>query len=416
MLNRIKQSDFYTSLQEVVYTNSNLLVAFTTVLILVSGISVIDNPSRWWVPVLSLIALMTTVFMFMNFRVVIKGTVSVVMTAMLSSFAFTGGSLADPYGLGGVIWMGLIWALLFACLAWSYARQSGRSRWAVVMVTQMTSFLVSYSLVLSSVSVAISSVIGSIVGLLMFIVVYSVMGRNHFRAKNVPSNSMDDKLAATLVDSADFIGWNSALMPEKEDKGSVLVWNEDHAYMIHPVLMSSPFGTIGRKSQRLSYNRKSITPWLNHLVYNKVPVWRSRGADITVILLDLNRRNGDKIRVISQPVPDSKKVIPVVIAPVSRVRKPSKIAAILQDVDRMLADSKRILSYSQLKALSGIGDTGEEKTEGADTPDLNSTGVDTDTSSTSDAAGSKDESEGDDVSVFDEKDDSKNNSSVNDQK
>ena len=415
MLNRIKQSDFYTSLQEVVYTNSNLLVAFTAVLILVSGISVIDNPSRWWVPVLSLVALMTTVFMFMNFRVVIKGTVAVVMTAMLSSFAFTGGSLADPYGLGGVIWMGLVWALLFACLAWSYARQSGRSRWAVVMVTQMTSFLVSYSLVLSSVSVAISSVIGAVVGLLMFVIVYSVMGRNHFRAKNVPSNSMDDKLATTLVDSADFIGWNSALMPEKDDKGSVLVWNEDHAYMIHPVLMSSPFGTIGRKSQRLSYNRKSITPWLNHLVYNKVPVWRSRGADITVILLDLNRRNGDKIRVISQPVPDSKKVIPVVVAPVSRVRKPNKIAAILQNVDKMLADSKRILSYSQLKALSGIGDTGEEA-EGTDSTDLESTDVDTDTSSTSDAAGSKDESEGDDVSVFDEKDDSKNNSSVNDQK
>lgn len=403
MLNRIKQSDFYTSLQEVVYTNSNLLVAFTTVLILVSGISVIDNPSRWWVPVLSLIALMTTVFMFMNFRVVIKGTVAVVMTAMLSSFAFTGGSLADPYGLGGVIWMGLVWALLFACLAWSYARQSGRSRWAVVMVTQMTSFLVSYSLVLSSVSVAISSVIGSIVGLVMFIIVYSVMGRNHFRAKNVPSNSMDDKLAGTLVDSADFIGWNSALIPEKDGKGSVLVWNEDHAYMIHPVLMSSPFGTIGRKSQRLSYNRKSITPWLNHLVYNKVPVWRSRGADITVILLDLNRRNGDKIRVISQPVPDSKKVIPVVVAPVSRVRKPSKIAAILQDVDKMLADSKRILSYSQLKALSGIGDTGEDKA--ADTKNVEpseSTDVDTDTSSTSD----KD-------SENSKEDDSENNSSLN---
>jgi len=394
MLNRIKQSDFYTSLQEVVYTNSNLLVAFTAVLILVSGISVIDNPSRWWVPVLSLIALMTTVFMFMNFRVVIKGTVAVVMTAMLSSFAFTGGSLADPYGLGGVIWMGLVWALLFACLAWSYARQSGRSRWAVVMVTQMTSFLVSYSLVLSSVSVAISSVIGAVVGLFMFIVVYSVMGRNHFRTKNVPSNSMDDKLAATLVDSADFIGWNSALMPEKDDKGSVLVWNEDHAYMIHPVLMSSPFGTIGRKSQRLSYNRKSITPWLNHLVYNKVPVWRSRGADITVILLDLNRRNGDKIRVISQPVPDSKKVIPVVIAPVSRARKPNKIAAILQDVDRMLADSKRILSYSQLKALSGIGDTGEEPAEDADNSvdsEPKSTDADTHESSanSNDSEGSK---------------------------
>lgn len=403
MLNRIKQSDFYTSLQEVVYTNSNLLVAFTAVLILVSGVSVIDNPSRWWVPVLSLVALMTTVFMFMNFRVVIKGTVSVVMTAMLSSFAFTGGSLADPYGLGGVIWMGLVWALLFACLAWSYARQSGRSRWAVVMVTQMTSFLVSYSLVLSSFSVAISSAIGAVVGLLMFIVVYSVMGRNHFRAKNVPSNSMDDKLAATLVDSADFIGWNSALMPEKDDKGSVLVWNEDHAYMIHPVLMSSPFGTIGRKSQRLSYNRKSITPWLNHLVYNKVPVWRSRGADITVILLDLNRRNGDKIRVISQPVPDSKKVIPVVVAPVSRVRKPNKIAAILQNVDKMLADSKRILSYSQLKALSGIGDTGEDKA--ADTKNVEpseSTDVDTDTSSTSD----KD-------SENSKEDDSENNSSLN---
>ena len=394
MLNRIKQSDFYTSLQEVVYTNSNLLVAFTAVLILVSGISVIDNPSRWWVPVLSLITLMTTVFMFMNFRVVIKGTVAIVMTAMLSSFAFTGGSLADPYGLGGVIWMGLVWALLFACLAWSYARQSGRSRWAVVMVTQMTSFLVSYSLVLSSVSVAISSVIGAVVGLVMFIIVYSVMGRNHFRAKNVPVNSMDDKLAATLADSADFIGWNSALMSEKDDKGSVLVWNEDNAYMIHPVLMSSPFGTIGRKSQRLSYNRKSITPWLNHLVYNKVPVWRSRGADITVILLDLNRRNGDKIRVISQPVPDSKKVIPVVVAPVSRVRKPNKIAAILQDVDKMLADSKRILSYSQLKALSGIGNTGEEPAEDADNSvdsEPKSTDADTHESSanSNDSEGSK---------------------------
>ena len=115
-------------------------------------------------------------------------------------------------------------------------------------------------------------------------------------------------------------------------------------------------------------------------------MWRSRGADITVVLLDLNRRNGDKIRVISQPVPDSKKVIPVIVAPVSRVRKPSKIATILQDVDRMLAESKRILSYSQLKALSGIGDTGEEPVEDANNQDLeaDSTDVDTNESSTSD--------------------------------
>ena len=93
-------------------------------------------------------------------------------------------------------------------------------------------------------------------------------------------------------------------------------------------------------------------------------------------------------------MPDSKKVIPVVVAPVSRVRKPNKIAAILQDVDKMLADSKRILSYSQLKALSGIGNTGEEPAEDADNSvdsEPKSTDADTHESSanSNDSEGSK---------------------------
>ena len=144
-------------------------------------------------------------------------------------------------------------------------------------------------------------------------------------------------------------------MPGKGDAGSVLVWNDERAYLLHPIKMTTPFGTIGKRSQSLSYRRKSITPWLNHLIYHRIPLWRSRGADITLVLVDLNRRNSESMKVIAQPVPDSNRFVPVCVAPISRKRSPQKVERMLKDVDSTMGSMKRDLTGKQLKALAGIG-------------------------------------------------------------
>ena len=355
MLSRFKETEFYQEIVTVVKTNSVLLTGFAAILIMVSGVSIVDHKDRWWVPIVSVLGFGLVVFLFMNFRVIIKSLASTVMVVVLSSFAFTGGSLADRFGLGGLVWVGSVWSIFFGTLAWSYSFQSGRSRWAPVMVSQFVAFSMTYSLILSSVSVSLSSAIGAIVGAVVFIVNYTVFGKTRYRAKNVPENFLDDELVATITEGATKSGWEATPMPGKSNTGSVLVWNDDRAYLLHPIKMTSPFGTVGRRTQALSYRRKSITPWLNHLIYHKVPVWRSRGADITLVLVDLNRRNSDDVKVIAQPVPDSNKFVPVCVAPISRRRSPQKVERLLKDVDKTMEPLKRDLTAKQIKALSGIG-------------------------------------------------------------
>lgn len=108
MLDRLKETEFYQELATVMKTNSTMLTGFAAVLIMVSGVAVVDHTERWWVPVVSLTVFSLVVFLFMNFRVIIKAIGSTVATVMLSSFAFTGGSLADRFGLGGLVWVGMI--------------------------------------------------------------------------------------------------------------------------------------------------------------------------------------------------------------------------------------------------------------------------------------------------------------------
>lgn len=355
MLDRLKETEFYQELATVMKTNSTMLTGFAAVLIMVSGVAVVDHTERWWVPVVSLTVFSLVVFLFMNFRVIIKAIGSTVVTVMLSSFAFTGGSLADRFGLGGLVWVGMIWALFFGTLAWSYGFQSGRSRWAPIMLAQFVSFSAAYTLILGSLPVAWSALAGAVLGFVTFIVGYTVFGRTRFRAKSTPVNFLDDELAATFVEGAENLGWEATPMPGKGDTGSVLVWNDERAYLLHPIKMTTPFGTIGKRSQSLSYRRKSITPWLNHLIYHRIPLWRSRGADITLVLVDLNRRNSESMKVIAQPVPDSNRFVPVCVAPISRKRSPQKVERMLKDVDSTMEPMKRDLTGKQLKALAGIG-------------------------------------------------------------
>ena len=94
---------------------------------------------------------------------------------------------------------------------------------------------------------------------------------------------------------------------------------------------------------------------MNHLIYHRIPLWRSRGADITLVLVDLNRRNSDSMKVIAQPVPDSNRFVPVCVAPISRKRSPQKVERMLKDVDSTMGPMKRHLTGKQLKALAGIG-------------------------------------------------------------
>ena len=54
MLDRLRETEFYQELATVMKTNSTMLTGFAAILIMVSGVAVVDHTERWWVPVVSL--------------------------------------------------------------------------------------------------------------------------------------------------------------------------------------------------------------------------------------------------------------------------------------------------------------------------------------------------------------------------
>lgn len=349
--------EFVESLLDTLKQNGGMFTIFAVILICISGITLVENPSNWWITVVSLLAFFVMIFLYMNARVFIKIGVASIATILLSSFAFKIGSYADPNGTGGLVWMCAVLFLFFACLAFSYLVSSGRSRWGSMIGTQIVAFGATYVISVGFESVLLGTSIGLLIGIAFFIVIYKLSGASRFSKAGMPINSLTEDFINSATSAADENAMDSfVIYGRKPETGSVVVWAEK-AYLLHPITMNRAFSAVGRKADKLGYDRKSINPWLINISFQEVPVWKSRGANIMTVIVDLTNANGRVPRVIGVSLPDTKRKIPIGILPGKLLESndPEKLQKAFEILEDEFGDFAKKITEKQKTALSRFG-------------------------------------------------------------
>lgn len=353
-----ERSHLADSIIEVVQKNGRMLTIATIAVVLVGGISIIENRDSWWILVAGIVAIAGTVFLFMNARVVIKILIVSLLNLFMGTTAFQIGSFVDNLGTGGLVWMAATFFTFFALLAYSYATISSKSRWNVLGISTLLGFITTYILSIGGLNTTVSSIAGFVIAAIIFILLYKTGKKNTFKESDMPQNFLDEKLEKSILTLFKKSGWEAtSLKNSTNDTGTVLVW-DDKGYILYPILMEESFISIEtKKTSTLSYQENNINPWLLNLVFSEIPVWKARNANLNLILLDLNNRNGKKARVIGVNIPDSSKKIPVGIIPSKSLLSGNLNEAdnVITMIDSEMAVHTRSLSKKQKDAVSGIG-------------------------------------------------------------
>lgn len=360
-VNKKERPEFFESMIDTVKQNGGLLTGIAVAFIVVTGMALINNPGLWWIPALAVIAFGLIIFLFMNARVIIKVAFVSFFILLISSEAFKFGSSLDPYGSSGIVWMSSILFTSFALIAYSYIASSGKSRWGSLGFSIAIGYATTFILAVSeTLNINISIIVGSVLSVALFVLTYKFSRKTRVSKKKVPLNFLSDADEAALVKGAEEAGMQATVIRDKKDKslGGVLVWKEK-AYLLYPIKMQQPFLEIGKKYVRLSYLNKSINPWLLKLAYNEVPTWRARGANINVVLLDINNKNGYDPKVIGVSIPDSKRKVPVGIFPAKQLLgdDPKRTQSLIDKIDSTMAPYSADLSEKQSIAISRINKT-----------------------------------------------------------
>lgn len=361
-----QRSVFMESLIEVFQKNGRILTIAAIAVVLVGGISIIENRDSWWVLVVGILGITITTLLFMNARIFIKIAIVSLINLFMGTTAFQIGSFVDNLGTGGLVWMASTFFTFFALLAYSYATISAKSRWNALGISTVLGFIMTYVFSIGGLNTTIASLVGIIVSSISFFILYKTGKKNSFKKSEMPENLLNSKTERTIIDLFTKSGWNATSLKDKDlDEGTILVW-EEKGYILYPISMEESFTSIETKrSSTLSYQDNNINPWLLDLVFSKIPVWKARNAHLNLVLLDLNNRNGKKARVIGVNIPDSSKKIPVGIIPAKSLLSGNLNEAdnIITMLDSEMSVHTRDLSTKQKEALSQIGVAPEKKIE-----------------------------------------------------
>jgi len=336
--------------QELMRKNGRLLTGFAVALIIVTGITIIDNLSNWFYAPLAIIMFFLVSFLFLNAKVFIKASVAILLTLTLGGYAFKFGSLIDTTSVGGILWMTSLFALFFLNLTFSFLWPSSKSRWGLVTLTSTLSFLT--TLVFSSLSLplTLASISSSLIWLAIFLLLYRYGFGARYKLTEMPLVGLPEETSQQLAASAVTQGWGSWERVVK-GRGTIVVWNDSVAFQLSTMELSQAFGNDGKKNSQLVYQGSPINPWLLELVYRLTPSRGTANADIMLILLDSNNKNGNLPRVIGVEIPDSKKRIPVGILPAKFLLGESKQGKIFEQLLQLFGDYVLGLTPKQVQHL-----------------------------------------------------------------
>lgn len=341
--------------EELLRKNGQILTGFTCLLIIMVGVTLVNDPSRWWVSLAAVALFGAVVFLFLNARVLIKATVALLATLMEAAWAFKIGSVSDYQGSGGTAWMLSILISFFTVLAISYTIPSSRSRWGTATMTTTASFFFVYLVAVGGFPLSWAALVSGVLNVAFFILIYRFGRKSSYKILDMPMVNMDEDVQEKIISSVKEYGWG-AVPTKGKLRGGVLIWNQRNAFVLSTVNLPQKFGISfkGRRAKgerHLTYNGKNINPWLMNIAFQMIPYWRTKGADIMLVLLDRRDGNGKEAKTIGVQLPDTKGRVPVGIMPAQHYLERNKFPELAKAIEEEFGGYVRELTPRQLKAL-----------------------------------------------------------------
>ena len=339
--------------------------------VLLAGVNLVDGKTTWWAPLVAFAGLVIVLFLSTNAGVVIKIALVVLLVMALVSVAVMSSSFGT--GVGGVLWGVSILALAFACLSYSYLLVPFRSRWNALGVGVCADFAVSLAVSALGVSNMLwVSAAGWAAGAALFYMM--IRPRSRKRAyEGMPVNYMGERewrLIANNISAENEVGlecdYRVDVIDRSRNKGGVLAWSS-HLFYIHPVSVNTPFGVGGKKlwkgRETVSYGGRDITPWVERLMVDVVRP-ASAGLPAVLVVLDMNRRAAREPRTLTIPLADSRRRMPVLVIPASKLDLERGAVNLVAAMEDMVGSALPVLTSRQVKRLSALhGEGAEEEDE-----------------------------------------------------
>ena len=325
-------------------------------LVVIFGITLVNDPSKWWVGLAVAAGLSLFLFTAANGRVVLKAIGSLFVLGLSIAGAGAMGSLVTTVPLFGLTWPVYQLSVYLLALALSYVAYSGRGRWTYLGLMAIGQFGITALLVVINTDPHISTILGAFVAFGGFAAAYFLNGRTRV-SKLMPASGFSRDFLEALIRGAEKLNLELRIVPARRGIDSHVLVYGDRAVILYPIALDQAFGAIGRRMSRLGYRGKDINPWLLRLSFFTSPSWKSRGASPSLVLVDVNKKNGGEGKVIGISLPDSKRkaVVGVQPAPPSRKDRDSYGEKLITNSLRLMDDYSLELTPKQKLALSKVG-------------------------------------------------------------
>lgn len=345
-----------SSLLEAIKAHGTLFTVFSVLIVVIVGITLVNDPTKWWIALAVALGLSLFIFTVANGRVVLKAIGSIVVLLFSVAGATSLGANVSGGGFLGLVWPSAQIAIYLLALALSYAVYSGRGRWTYLGLMAVSQFAITSGFLLIGADgyVAVGgAALASIAG---FTAAYLFNGRTRVSAR-MPATGFSQELLEALVKGAEQMGKSVRIVPARKGIDSHLIVYDKRAVILYPIALEQAFGVLGRRGARLGYKNKDINPWLLRLSFFTSPSWKTRGASPALVLVDVNRKNGAEGKIIGVSLPDSKRraAVGVQPAPPSRKDRDDYGRRIIANSLRLMRDFELELTDKQIESLSKVG-------------------------------------------------------------
>lgn len=325
-------------------------------LVVILGVTLVNDPSKWWVSLAIAVGLSVFLFTAANGRVVLKAIGSIFVLGMTIAGAASMGTMVATVPLFGLTWPIYQLSSYLLALALSYVVYSGRGRWTYLGLMAIGQFGITAFLLIVNADPHLSAIIGALLALGGFAAAYFFNSKTRV-SKLMPKTGFSREFLEALIHGAEKLGVELRIIPARRGLDSHVLVYGDRAVILYPIAMSQAFSVVGRKASRLGYMAKDINPWLLRLSFFSSPSWKARGASPSLVLVDVNRKNGGEGKVIGVSLPDSKRkaVVGIQPAPPSRKDRDSYGERLITSSMRLMEDYTLELTAKQKAALSKVG-------------------------------------------------------------